>query len=132
MLHAVAKRAIPCNVVPQAGTQYAGKPPHLGRMFCTCKHAWTKCTEYTNTHLFFFLNYYYYQLDIKSSLTKISTVWQSTASMAVVYMQLKQTHLHYKVYMNFITVIVLTFYLSLSLLLFSLFHFFFHDNSIFT
>ena len=53
-------------------------------MFCTYKHAWTKCTEYTNTHLFLNYCYYYYQLDIKSSLTKISAVWQSTASMAVV------------------------------------------------
>ena len=80
---------------------------------------------YQHSTFYFFNYYYYYQLDIKSSLTKISAVWQSTASMAVVYIQLKQTHLHYKVYMNLITVIVVTFYLSLSLLLFSLFHFFF-------
>ena len=64
---------------------------------------------YQHSTFFFFFIIYYYQLDIKSSLTKVSAVWQSTASMAVVYMQLKQTHLHYKVYLNFITVIEVTF-----------------------
>ena len=97
-------------------------------MFCACKHAWTKYTEHTNTSTFFF----FFQLLLlllstghQILIDKISAVWQSTASMAVVYMQLKQTHLHYQVYMNFYNSHWNDIYLSLSLLLFSLFHFFF-------
>ena len=45
--------------------------------------------------------------------------------MAVVYMQLKQTHLHYKVYLNFITVIEVTFIYHYHYYYFHYFIFFF-------